>query len=111
MSLSSRKSLTPVMVMVWVTFQLAAVKTTLLAEIVPSAVLLECRLIVTFAVGWELRMIWKVAVPPASLVISPPMGTTVMPGASSSALVTDTSAASMLLYWMSALLEGAVMIV
>ena len=51
------------------------------------------RAIVTSAVGWEFRTTVKVAVPPASVVVRPEVGLTVMPAVSLSMLVTETSAA------------------
>ena len=47
---------------------------------------------VTSAVGWVLSTTVKVAVPPASVVVRPDVGVTVMPAASLSVLVTATSA-------------------
>ena len=73
--------------------QLAAVKVRLAGETVPSVVSLQDRAIVTSAVGWLSSMTVKVAVPPASVVIRPLVGLTVMPALSSSELVTDTLAA------------------
>ena len=54
----------------------------------------ELRPIVTSAVGCELSTTVNVAVPPASVVIRPEVGVTVMPAVSLSVLVTATSAAS-----------------
>ena len=71
--------------------QLAAVKVRLAGETVPSVVSLLDRAIVTSAVGWLPSTTVKVAVPPASVVTRPLVGSTVMPAASSSLLVTDTS--------------------
>jgi hypothetical protein len=48
---------------------------------------------VTSAVGWLARAIVNVAEPPASVVIRPEVGVTMMPAASLSVLVTATSAA------------------
>ena len=48
-------------------------------------------------------------VPPASVVVNPDVGLTVMPAVSSSVLVTDTSAAFMPLKLPSVLVAGAVM--
>ena len=59
----------------------------------PSAVLLELRPIVTSAVGWVFSTTVKVAVPPASVVVSPEVGVTVMPAVSLSMFVTVTSLA------------------
>jgi len=49
---------------------------------------------VTSAVGAALSTTVNVAVPPASVVVSPLVGLTVMPAVSSSVLVTETSAGS-----------------
>ena len=92
MSPSSTKSSTPVTVTVWAVFQLAAVKVRLAGEVVPSAVLLDERPIVTLAVGWEFSLTVNVAVPPASVVLRPEVGLMVNPAVSSSLLVADTSA-------------------
>ncbi len=61
-------------------------------ETVPSAGLLLETGIVTLAVGWLFNCTVKLAVPPASVVTSPATGVTVMPAASLSVFVTDTSA-------------------
>ena len=86
-------SSTPVTVTVWGTFQFAGVKFTLAGVTVPSAVLLELRSIVTSAVGCDVRTMVKVAVPPASVVVRPEVGVTVMTDVSLSMLVTETSLA------------------
>ena len=93
---SSTKSSTPVRVTVWAVFQLAVVNVKLAGETVPSAVLLDERPRVTLAVGCELSTTVKVAVPPASVVVSPDVGVTVIPAVSSSLLVAETSAGSRL---------------
>ena len=59
----------------------------------PSVVSLELSPTVTSAVGCEARTTVKVAVPPASVVVSPEVGVTVMPAVSLSVLLTLTSAA------------------
>ena len=64
------------------TFQLAAVKVKLDLSIVPSAVLLLVNGMVTLAVGWLFRTTVKLAVPPASVVVKPVVGVTVIPGLS-----------------------------
>ena len=74
-------------------FQFAVVKVTLAGLTVPSTVLLELRPIVTSAVGCDVRTTVKVAVPPASVVVRPEVGVTVMPAVSLSVLVTETSLA------------------
>ena len=61
-------------------FQLAVVKVRLAGETVPSVVSLELSAIVTSAVGCVLSTTVKVAVPPASVVVSPVVGVTVIPG-------------------------------
>ena len=60
---------------------------------VPSAVFELLNPIVTFAVGWLVSTTVKVAVPPASVVVRPDVGVTVIPAASLSVFVTDTSLA------------------
>ena len=62
-------------------------------DTVPSVVSLELRPIVTSAVGCASRTTVNVAVPPASVVVSPLVGVTVMPDVSLSVLVTLTSLA------------------
>ena len=90
---STTASFTPVTVTVWSTFQFTLVKTRLVGVTVPSVVLLELSAIVTSAVGWDVSTTVKVVVPPASVVVSPDVGVTVMPATSSSVLLTATSAA------------------
>ena len=68
-------------------------KVTLAALTVPSVVSFELKPIVTSAVGCEFSTIVNVAVPPASVVVRPDVGVTVMPAVSLSVLVTDTSLA------------------
>ena len=87
-------SLTPVTVTVCGIFQLAGVNVRLAGSTVPSAVSVELSAIVTSAVGCDVRTTVYVAVPPASVVVRPKVGETVMPVASLSVLVTRTSAAS-----------------
>ena len=58
---------------------------------VPSVVSLELRPMVTSAVGCDVSTTVNVAVPPASVVVRPEVGVTVMPAASLSVLVTETS--------------------
>ena len=60
-------------------------------ETVPSPVLPEEIPMVTLAVGLEVRTSVNVAVPPASVVVKPEVGDTVMPAVSSSVLVSETS--------------------
>src|SRR5436853_608407 len=91
-------------------FQLAGMKVSDETETVPSAVLVEEIGTVTLAVGLESRTTVKVSVAPASVVVRPEVGATVMPAVSSSVLVRETSAAFMPLYFGSALLAAAVMI-
>ena len=85
--------MTPVTVTVCGTFQFALVKVRLAGLTVPSVVSLELRPIVTSAVGCVFSTTVKVAVPPASVVVRPDVGVTVMPAVSLSVLVTATSAA------------------
>ena len=94
MSPSSTASLTPVTVTVCGTFQLAGVNVRLDWLIVPSVVSVELSAIVTSAAGCDVRTIVYVAVPPASVVVRPEVGVTVMPVTSLSALVTRTLLAS-----------------
>ena len=91
---SSSTSSPPVTVTVWGMFQLAAVKVSEATETAPSVGSELERLIVTSAVGCEVRTTVKVAAPPASVMASPDVGVTVMPAVSSSAFVTLTSAGS-----------------
>ena len=65
-------------VTVCATFQFAVVKVTL-AGTVPSVGSLELSPIVTSAVGCDVSTTVKVAVPPASVVVSPEIGVTVTP--------------------------------
>ena len=69
-------------------------KVTLAGLTVPSVASLELTPIVTSAVGCEFRTIVNVAVPPASVVVRPDVGVTVMPAVSLSVLVTNTLLAS-----------------
>ncbi len=71
---------------------MSGVNVRLVVELVPSVVSLEESAIVTFAVGGLSRTTVKVSVPPASVVTSPLVGETVIPGPSLSIFVTDTSA-------------------
>jgi hypothetical protein len=79
-------------VTVCATFQLADVKVKLVLSTVPSAVLLLVNGMVTSAVGWLFKTTVNVAFPPASVVVKPVVGVTVMPFVSLSLLVTATSA-------------------
>ena len=65
----------------------------LAGDIVPSEVLLELKPIITSAVGWLVRTIVNVAVPPASVVVKPDVGFTVIPAVSSSSFITVISSA------------------
>ena len=87
-------SSTPVIVTVWGAFQLVVVKATLAGLTVPSEVSELLRAIVTPLVGSEFSTIVNVACPPASVVVKPEMGSTVIPALSSSVLDTDTLDAS-----------------
>ena len=89
----STKSSTPVTVTVCGVFQLPDVNVTLDGLTVPSAVFELLRPTVTFAVGCDVSTTVNVAVPPASVVVSPLVGVTVMPAASLSVLLTLTSLA------------------
>ena len=88
---STTKSSTPVRVTVCALFQFADVNVTDDGATVPSAVFELLNPIVTFAVGWLVSTTVNVAVPPASVVVRPLVGLTVIPAASLSVLVTDTS--------------------
>src|SRR5437867_227464 len=83
----------PVTVTVCATFQFAAVNVTEAGgATVPSVRLLDDTPIVTFAVGWLSRTTVKVAVPTASVVVSPEVGLTVIPATSiANVAVSDTS--------------------
>ena len=81
MSPSSKASFTPVTTTVCGVSQFAAVNVSCAAEIVPSVRSELDSPIETSAVGAALRTIEKVAVPPASVVNSPEIGVTVIPGA------------------------------
>ena len=94
---STTASFTPVTVTVCGVAQFALVKTRLAALTAPSAGLLELSAIVTFAVGCEFNTTVNVAVPPASVVVRPAVGVTVIPATSLSVFVTRTSAASRVL--------------
>ena len=61
--------------------QFAAVNVRLAGATVPSVGSLELSAIVTSAVGCVVSTTVKVAVPPASVVVRPVVGVTVMPGA------------------------------
>ena len=89
---STRKSSTPVTVTVCGVFQLPLVNVTEDGT-VPSAVFELVRPIVTFAVGCEVSTTVNVAAPPASVVVKPLVGVTVIPAESLSVLLTDTSLA------------------
>src|SRR5712691_9878087 len=106
-------SSTPVTVTVCATFQFAVVNVSDTGATVPSVRSFDDNPIVTLAVGWLVRTTANVAVPPASVVVSPDVGLTVIPATSLSVFVTDTSAAFMLLYLpvVSLLTAGAVTMV
>ena len=86
-------------------------KVKLVGFTVPSAGLLEARVMVTLAVGLEFSFTVNVAVPPASVVCSPEVGLTVNPAVSLSMLVTETSAGLSPLYLVSELVAAPVIIV
>src|SRR2546427_489125 len=77
------------------TIQSAAVNVRLETDAVPSAALLDAIGITTSAVGWLFNTTVKLAAAPASVVARPAVGVTVMAAASLSALLNETSAASM----------------
>ena len=88
-------SSTPVTVTVCAMFQFTLVNVRLAGATTPSAGALELSAMVTSAVGWLVSTTVNVAVPPASVVVRPAIGVTVMPEPSLSVLVTATSAALM----------------
>ena len=90
---SSRASSTPVTVTVCATFQFAGVNVRLAGADRALVVSLELSAIVTSAVGCDVSTTVNVAVPPASVVVRPEVGVTVMPAASLSVFVTATSVA------------------
>ena len=89
---SCLKSSAPVTVTTCGMFQSSAVNVSALVEGVPSLLLLEASAITTSSVGARLRNTLKLAVPPASVVVKPPVGVTEIPDCSSSLLITPTSA-------------------
>src|SRR2546426_120249 len=89
---SRTRSSTPVTVTVCATFQFAVVNVTLAGATVPSVRSLDDNPIVTFVVGWLFRTTVNVAVPPASVVVSPEVGFTVIPGTARKGFVKGTSA-------------------
>ena len=74
------------MVTVWKVFQLVGLNVRLAGKTVPSAVLLLLKPMVTSAVGWLLKRISNVALPPDSLVL-PLIGRISNPGVSLSLMV------------------------
>ena len=94
MSPSSRPSLTPVTVTVCAVFQFAAVKVSDAgADRALGRVVRADSPTVTSAVGCASSTTVNVAVPPASVVVSPLVGVTVIPDVSLSVFVTLTSVA------------------
>ena len=89
---SAIASSTPVTVTVCAAFQFTLVNVSDVGETVPSLASLDDSAIVTLADGWLLSTTVNVAGPPAS-VVGPLGGETVMPAASLSVFVIDTSAA------------------
>src|SRR5437773_930579 len=85
-------SSTPVTVAVCATFQFAVVNVSEGGGTVPSGRSLNDSPTVTFAVGWLAKTTVNVAVPPASVVVSPEVGFPLLPAPSFSLFVTDTSA-------------------
>ena len=90
-------SATPVTIIVWAVFQFPGVKVTDEAEAVPSKGFEDEIPIVTSAVGSDVSTIEKAAVPPASVVVKPLVGFTVMPATSLSIFDKETSEAFRLL--------------
>src|SRR5437773_765065 len=73
------RSSTPVTVTVRAVFQFAVVNVSDTGDTVPSVRSFDDNPTVTFAVGWVSRTTVNVAVPPASVVVSPEVGLTVIP--------------------------------
>src|SRR2546428_873087 len=73
------RSSTPVTVTVCATFQFAVVNVSDAGATVPSVRSFDDNPIVTFAVGWLFRTAVNVALPPASVVVSPEVAFTVIP--------------------------------
>jgi len=88
---STTPSFTPVTDTVCGVFQFAVVNVTLAGETVPSLVSLDVKPIVTSAVGWLVRTIVNVSVPPPSVVVRPLVGSTVIPAVSLSEIWTVTA--------------------
>ena len=84
-------SLTPVTVVVCGISQFSGVKVILDGETEPSVVSLELNAMVTFAAGSVFKTIVNIPVPPASVVVNPETGDTVIPASSLSIFVTETS--------------------
>ena len=78
--ISITSSLTPVTVTIWARFQFALVKVRLDGLGVPSLLLLLAMAMLTSAVGAVASTTLKLAVPPASVVVSPVVGVTIRPG-------------------------------
>src|SRR5947208_391961 len=74
------------------TFQLAGVNVTRATDATASPDRGDVRSIRTLALGWACNAMVNVDVPPASVVVSPETGETLMPATSSSAFTTDTLA-------------------
>src|SRR5580765_2671039 len=91
MSPSLTKSSTPVTVTACATFQFAGVNVRLGGATVPSVRSLLATETTTFATGWLVRTTLNAAVPPASVVVRPAVGVTLMPATSLSGLGTATS--------------------
>ena len=80
------------MVTVCAVFQFVDVNVTLAGLTAPSVTSSELSAMLTSALGCDVSLTVNVAVPPASVVVRPDVGLTVTPAASSSVLVTATSA-------------------
>ena len=91
---STTKSSVPVAVTVWGTFQFAAVNVRVVRSTVPSVGVSVSSVIVTSATGLVSSTIVNESVPPASVVVRPPVGVTVMPATSLSVFVAFRSAGS-----------------
>src|SRR5436190_462727 len=78
-------------------FQFAVVNVSEDGATVPSVRSLDDNPIVTFAAGWVVKTTVNVAVPPASVVVSPAVGFTVIPATSLSVFASGPSDALRLL--------------
>src|SRR5258705_401213 len=94
---SAIASLTPVTVTVCATFQFAVVNVRLAGATVPSVRSELVNPIVTFAVGWLVKIGGNDVFPPASFAVSPQSSASEIPATLLSVFVTDKSLAVRLL--------------